>query len=58
MVGWAAEAYMPSRAKEKGIGVLDFKGEKDNSQGDEKIECLVKKCLLGHTETMGHREKF
>ena len=34
---------MPSCVKEEGIGVQDFKGEKDNSQEDGESKCLVKK---------------
>ena len=32
----AVEAYMPSRAKEKGVGIWDVRGKKDNSQEDGK----------------------
>ena len=35
-VNQAVEAYMPFRAKEKGLQVWDCKGEEDNSQEDEK----------------------
>jgi len=36
------------------VGVWDFKGKECNSQEDERVKCLVNKCLLGHSETMGH----
>ena len=39
------EAYMSSWAKEKGVGVCDFKGEENNSQEYGKSKCLVNKCL-------------
>ena len=32
----ATEAYVSSRAKEKRLGVWDFKGKEDNLQEDEK----------------------
>lgn len=54
----AAKAYMPSRAKEKGVGVWGFKGKEDNSQKDGKSKCLVNKCLPCSAETMGHRKHF
>ena len=50
------EAYVQSWTKQKGVGVWDFKGEKDNLQEDGKSKCLVSRCLLGHAEKMGHRE--
>lgn len=40
-------------SKEKGIRVWDFKGKKDNSQGDGKTICLVNKFLVCHAETLG-----
>ena len=52
------EAYMPSRAKEQGVRVWDFKRKEDIHRKMKKSKCLVNKCLLGHTEKMGHREEF
>ena len=46
---------MSAWTKEMGVRVCDFKGKEGNSQEDEKEQVFVYKCLLGHTETMGHR---
>ena len=56
--GQAIEAYMPSRVKEKGIGIWDLTGRKATHRKVKKSKCSVNKCLLGHAETMGHREEF
>ena len=44
------EAYIPSWAKEKGLGVWGFKEEENNSREDEKSKCLVNRCLPGHAD--------
>lgn len=54
----AMEAYMPSGAKEKWVGVWNFKGEEDNLQEAGKSKCLVNKHLPYYAETLGHREDF
>ena len=45
---------MPSGKKEKAVKVQDLQGEENNLQEDEKIKCLVNKCLSCYSETMGH----
>ena len=49
------EVYLSSWTKGKQVGIWDFKGKEGNSQEDEKEQVSVHKCLLGHTETTGHR---
>ena len=49
---------MPARAKEKSGGVWNFKGKEDNSLKDERSKCLLNKCLLSHSEIVGHRVEF
>lgn len=44
--------YICHRAKEK-MGISDFKRKESNPPEDERNKCLVNKCLLGPTETMG-----
>ena len=46
---------MSSWTKEMRVRVWDLKGKEGNSQKDDKEQVFVHKCLLGHTETMGHR---
>ena len=46
---------MSSWTKGTGVRVWDFKEKEGNSQEDEKEQVPVHKCLLGHTESMGHR---
>lgn len=50
----AIKVYMPSRAKEKGLGLCNFTGKEDNLQGNGKSKCLIYKCLSRHAETRGH----
>ena len=54
----AIEANMPSRAKEKRVGVGTSKRRKTIHRNMKKSKCLVNKCLWGHTEMMGCREEF
>ena len=52
------EVYMPSTAKDMGVGVWSFKEKEDNSQEDEKSKYLVNKYVLGHKEMTGHRDEI
>ena len=45
--GQEIEAYIPSWAEEKGVGVWGFKGEEDKSQ-EAKSGCLVIRYLPHH----------
>lgn len=54
----AIEAYMPYGVKEKGIELWDFSRRKTINSKMKKSKCSVNKCLLGHAETMVHREEF
>ena len=48
---------MSSSTKEKGVGGAS-KERQTIHRKNGKSSCLVNKCLLGHTETMGQREDF
>ena len=39
-----------------GVVVWDFQRVRRQSTWIWKSKCLVDKCLLGHAETVGHRE--
>ena len=50
---------MPFWAKEKGVGIWHFKGEKNNSLEDGKSKYLVTNiCTLCHVKTMRHKEEL
>lgn len=44
----AIETHMTFWSKKKGVGIRDYIGEKDDSQEDGKIKCLVNKWLPCH----------
>lgn len=46
----ASEIYMPFLAKEKQLGVWDYKREEHSSREVGKNKCLVNKCLPCHKE--------
>lgn len=50
----AIEDYMLLGAKEKWVGIWDFK--RGGRQFTGKSECLLNKCLPCHAETKGHTE--
>ena len=48
------EAFMPSWAKEKGVGIWGFKEEEDNSQEDGKSQRLgTNVCLATQMSLLG-----
>ena len=51
---YICQSRLRRRGQESGIS----KGKKAIHRKNEKSKCLISKCLLGHPETMGHREDF
>lgn len=54
----ANEAYMGSITKEKSVEVREFRGKEIIHRKMKKINCLVNKCLLGHTKTVDTERNF